>query len=239
MLMLMDVFSGFDDHNFNIFFVTFPIWAFSCVFPILVMSSMLWEKNSVVNVFVGSIISKCYMTLGESGKGLRLTGFSLLICSLFFIIVLSNLSGCIPYFFSVSAHFVFGFSYAIIIWFSIIISTVFCSYEQTVSMMVPSGCPLGLVPFVAILEVLSHMLRPLTLIVRLALNISTGKIILTLLSEMGFVLFLQCFYGYNLVWFVLVSIMGSLITALELGVSCIQAYIFCILLCLYSGDHSE
>jgi F0F1-type ATP synthase membrane subunit a len=46
--------------------------------------------------------------------------------------------------------------------------------------LVPTGCPLILVPFIVVVELISGVLRPLTLVLRLTLNLGAGKVILTM-----------------------------------------------------------
>ncbi len=46
--------------------------------------------------------------------------------------------------------------------------------------LVPTGCPLILVPFIVVVELISGILRPLTLVLRLTLNLGAGKVILTI-----------------------------------------------------------
>ena len=108
----------------------------------------------------------------------------MLIVSLFRILLAVNVSGIGAYFFSVSAHFTFGFSFASVIWLSLVLSRIFNRFEQTLSLLVPSSCPDILIPFIVLLELLTICLRPLTLVIRLAINIAIGKIIIVLIGDL-------------------------------------------------------
>ena len=75
-------------------------------------------------------------------------------------------------------------------------------------------------------------MRPLTLAFRLAANITAGHIVMTLIREfMGGCLFTSV--GNRLI----LGCVNMFYLMFEIGVSLIQAYIFCLLLTLYCNDH--
>nr|WPM98355.1 ATP synthase F0 subunit 6 [Mytella strigata] len=237
--MLMDVFSMFDDYNFNMFSGSwYMVWGYSLLLPLFIVSSSVWVKSSNIKLLYFSFLRMCSKLIGESGSGLYLSGFPLLVASLFSIMLSVNVSNSIPYFFSVSAHFSFGFSFASVIWLSLIVSSIFTSFIQNMALLVPSGCPEMLGPFMVMLEIITNLLRPMTLIIRLAMNMATGKVIMLLLGNAALNLAFMFSFG-GVTGFMVVSVLGFAIFSLEVAVSFIQSYIFCTLLCLYADEHSK
>ena len=94
--------------------------------------------------------------------------------------------------------------------------------------LVPKGTPYALVPFMVLIEVVSNLIRPLTLSIRLAANIVAGHLLLVLvrgpMPSMRAALLGTAFIA-------LIALM-----VLELGVSFIQAYVFMTLSSLYLDE---
>lgn len=92
--------------------------------------------------------------------------------------------------------------------------------------LIPNGAPLGLTPFLGLVETIRHLIRPLTLRFRLIANISTGHIILGIIRIYLITTIPSLYIGK--VFYIL----------FEIGISVIQAYIFRLLLRLYLKDYS-
>lgn len=86
--------------------------------------------------------------------------------------------------------------------------------------------------FFALLETISVMIRPLSLRLRLVVNITAGHCLYSLIRQLVVAL---CFR-------MPVGVIGALVLhfgyfMLEVGVAFVQAYIFTSLLCLYCDEH--
>jgi len=104
------------------------------------------------------------------------------------------------------------------------------------SLFVPHGTPLPMIPIIAPIEFVSFMVRPFSLGLRLFVAMTAGHVLLKVLS--GFVI-----NGFNAETLWLGSIVSVLsfilmigISALELLVAGIQAYVFALLTSLYIND---
>ncbi len=97
---------------------------------------------------------------------------------------------------------------------------------------IPSGTPWWLQPLILLLEVVSHLLRPFTLGVRLYANMYAGHIILGVFVIFIKIVFDQITAG-GLVVASLSFVMLILMYAFELFVAFIQAYVFTILTAVY------
>lgn len=84
------------------------------------------------------------------------------------------------------------------------------------SAMLPSNSPWYLVPFLCLVEVVSVIVRPITLCFRLLANITAGHVLLALICKMPYF------------WF-----LGSIFGVLELAVAVVQAFVFSMLISVY------
>ena len=94
--------------------------------------------------------------------------------------------------------------------------------------LVPLGTPYPLIPFMVVIEIISRVIRPLTLSVRLAANIIAGHLLITLIRSP--------IVRISLIRIILVIIGLLLLIILELAVSIIQAYVFRTLISLYVNE---
>lgn len=237
--MIIDVFSRFDGHRFNSLRVGLPLWFFRTIVPFFIYFSDLWIKIGWVDKIRNYFFAFRFMMVRSNGKGAFIAGFPLGVCSLFMVVLSLNLSGNIPYFFPNRAHFIFGFRFALSFWTCLVVSSMLCRFEQGFISLVPRGCPLILVPFMVVVEIFSGLLRPLTLVLRLALNLSAGKVILSLFGGglLSAILTIdRVFSSYNIIGILLG---GRIFAIREVAIACIQCYIFCVLLSLYTGDHRD
>lgn len=95
------------------------------------------------------------------------------------------------------------------------------------------GAPAPLNPFLVLIETVSITVRPITLSVRLMANISAGHIVLTLVGNY----ITGSLFGTRIFSAALLITIQVLYTVFEFGIGVIQAYIFCLLITLYSDEH--
>nr|ALQ78873.1 ATP synthase F0 subunit 6 [Glycera tridactyla] len=165
--------------------------------------------------------------------GAHIKGFSTFIVSLFMLIIMINFMGLLPYTFSFSSHLIFTLSFGIPLWLSLIISSMSHNPKAFTASLLPGGAPDWLNPFLVLIETISITVRPITLSVRLAANMSAGHIVLGLIGIYAS----SAMFTSALSTFTLLSIQ-ILYVVFEMGICLIQAYIFCLLLTLYADDHS-
>nr|YP_009239754.1 ATP synthase F0 subunit 6 [Turritella bacillum]AMM72632.1 ATP synthase F0 subunit 6 [Turritella bacillum] len=229
--MLVDIFSSFDDHNQVFMSLYGLVWAFSLAI-IMLFSSSFWVSsprwNEILFVFKDTISSQVGRSFGTS-----LGGFMGLISGLFMFLIFMNLVGLIPYVFSGTSHLAISFSLGFPLWLSLIISGWVFLPSSAVAALLPMGAPAPLNPFLVLIETVSIMARPITLSVRLMANMSAGHIVLTLI---GNYLTASLFFFPSVSAFILLGIQ-VFYTIFEFGISIIQAYIFCLLITLYSDEH--
>ena len=229
--MLVDIFSSFDDNNQVFISLYFLIWTFSLV-VVLIFSSRYWITSPrwvmIIHTFKDTISSQVFRSFG-----LNLGGFMNVITGLFLFLIFLNLSGLIPYVFSPTRHLAVSLSLGLPLWISLLVSGVFFRPSSVVAGLLPMGAPAPLNPFLVLIETVSIIVRPITLSVRLMANISAGHIVLTLVGNYMTTRVLTAGIFSSIL---LVSIQ-VLYSVFEFGIGVIQAYIFCLLITLYSDEH--
>jgi len=92
----------------------------------------------------------------------------------------------------------------------------------------PSGVPIFLFPIIVAIEIISFLSRPVSLSVRLFANMLAGHTMLKVFG--GFVVSLGIVGGWLPLSF------SVALTALEILVAFLQAYVFAVLSCIYLND---
>jgi F-type H+-transporting ATPase subunit a len=157
-----------------------------------------------------------------------------LVFSLFMFILVSNLIGIIPYAFTVSSHIVVTASLALLVFFTVIVYGIWRHGLHWFKLFVPSGIPVAIVPLIALIEIISFLARPISHSVRLFANMLAGHITLKLVAS--FVVMLGSIGIAGWAGAVLPLALTIALTALELLVAALQAYVFAILTCIYIND---
>jgi F-type H+-transporting ATPase subunit a len=177
--------------------------------------------------FVASTIRS---TAGSEGMK-----FFPLIFSLFMFICVSNLIGIIPFTFTISTHLIVTGALALLVFFTVLIYGFYKNGLKFFKIFVPSGIPIYILPLVMFIEILTFFLRPVSHSVRLFANMLAGHIALKVFA--GFVAMLGVSLGaIGWVGGVLPLALTVGLTALELLVAFLQAYVFAILTCIYLND---
>lgn len=154
-----------------------------------------------------------------------------LIYSLFFFILISNLVGNITYSFTITTSVILTLGLSVIIFLGFTILSISIHKFNFFSTFIPEGCPLALVPLLVLIELASYCSRAISLGVRLFSNLTSGHVLVSILSS-----FFYKALSSSLLIFILTLVPFLLFLAilfLELAVSLIQAYVFSLLTCTY------
>jgi F-type H+-transporting ATPase subunit a len=157
-----------------------------------------------------------------------------LVFSLFMFVLVSNLFGMIPGFFTVGSQIIVTFALAMLVIGTVVIYGIAKHGFHFFGLFVPSGVPAILIPLVTLIEVISFLSRPISLSVRLFANMLAGHITLKVFA--GFVFSLGMLGPLGIAGAVLPLLMTVGLTGLEFLVSFLQAYVFAVLTCMYLND---
>lgn len=157
-----------------------------------------------------------------------------LIYSLFVFILVGDLVGLVPYSFTVTSQFALNIGLSTAIFLSVTLIGLQRHGVGFFAYFIPAGTPLGLVPLLVFIELISYLARALSLGVRLSANMIGGHVLLKIISTFTWKLLTG-----GLIMFI-VGVLPLLflvaLGALEFGIACLQAYVFTILTCTYIKD---
>ncbi|PRD23923.1 UNVERIFIED_CONTAM: ATP synthase subunit a [Trichonephila clavipes] len=156
------------------------------------------------------------------------------IYSLFFFILFANLSGNIPYSFTVFTSMIGSIGLSVVIFIGVTILGISIHKLHFFSFFVPAGAPTVLIPLLVPIEIISYLARALSLGVRLFANLTAGHVLITILSG-----FLGPMFTGGVISAIITLVPFTVflgIVGLEIAVSFVQAYVFCILTASYLKD---
>lgn len=208
---------------------------------LLLVAFLLFSMFDLVTPF--SIVSNRALVLAEAylatvssivNQQLARPSYIPLFYSLFISLLAFNLVGMVPYSFAITSQFVIVFGLSISIFIAINYIGIREHGLGILSLFLPAGTPLGLVPLLIIIELLSYLSRPLSLGIRLGANIFAGHTILNIISSFSWKLISKSILGITVL--VLSYAFLSALVILEIGIAIIQAYVFTLLSVYYLKD---
>lgn len=186
-----------------------------------------WQ--SVIEIIYENIHNVVKDNIGSEGSK-----FFPLIFTIFVFIAIMNVFGIIPYTFTPTAHIVVTFGMSLSIFLAVTIIGLVNYRSDFFSMFMPAGSPLGLAPFLVIIEFVSYTAKAISLGVRLAANLTAGHLLFAILS--GFTWTMLTAGGVLAIASIFPMLIVLFITVLEIAVAVIQAYVFCLLTTIYIND---
>jgi F-type H+-transporting ATPase subunit a len=153
--------------------------------------------------------------------------------ALFIFIFVCNMLGMIPGAFTVTSHIVVTAALAALVFLTVLVVGFARNGLSFFKLFVPSGVPWYVMPLVTLIEVISFLSRPISHSVRLFANMLAGHIALKVFG--GFIVMLLG-AGVYAALTPLPLLMAIAITALEVLVAFLQAYVFTMLTCMYLND---
>nr|APF47528.1 ATP synthase FO subunit 6 [Diolcogaster sp. SNS-2016] len=217
--MMLNLFTIFDPST-----KFFSLNWMSTMLILMFFPQMFWLMNSRMILIFNLIFNYLY----NEFKMILMFKFNLnnliFIINLFIFLMFNNFMGLFPYIFTSSSHIVFSLWISISLWLSFMIFGWLNNFNQMLIHLVPMGTPFILMFFMIMIELLSNIIRPLTLCIRLMANMIAGHLLLTLLGN-----FIEKF----LFIYILNLLIQLMLLFLEMMVSMIQSYVFVILMTLY------
>ena len=235
---------GFEVAGYNLAFTNSALW-------MLITTVLLWifvaggmkrqlvpgRWQMAVETFTGFIDDMLEANVGKEGRK-----YVPYIFSLFMFILFANLLGLIPvgvvpgvHAFTFTSHFTVTGVLAILS-FAIVLIVGFWKHGlHFFSLFVPHGTPLWLIWLIPVIELISFLVRPFSLALRLFVAMMAGHVLLKVLASfvIGSVNAGAVYGGFiglpSMILMVAIS-------ALEILVAGIQAYVFALLTSLYIND---
>jgi F-type H+-transporting ATPase subunit a len=203
----------------------------------LITLLMVGAGKSLVPGRIQSVAEIAYefvATTIRSNAGKDGMKFFPLIFSIFMLLTVSNMVGVIPYSFTIASHIIVTAALAFLVFFTVVIYGFYKNGLKFLKIFVPSGIPIFILPLVVFIEIFSFFLRPISHSVRLFANMLAGHIALAVFAS-----FIPMLAGLGIAGYfgaVLPLGMVMALSALELLVAFLQAYVFTILTVIYIND---
>lgn len=179
------------------------------------------RMQGMMEVLVEFMQNTLRETAGDEAKRYFIPVFTL-----FLFVLLCNLLGMVPHSFTATSHVAVTITLSAGVFIAV---TGLAIYKHGLlhflGAFVPEGTPWPMVPLMFLLELISYLARPISLSLRLAINMTAGHILLKV-------------FGALIVTFGLVGLFTAfpllvVMIGFELMVAVLQAYIFTILTCVY------
>ena len=210
-----------------IFSILIIVYFFGFIYKPLLIPTRLQNLLEKIYFFILNL------TLQQVGlKGIK---YFTIFFVIFNFIVISNLIGLIPYSFTITSQFAITFSLALSINIAFLIIGFLVNGIKFLTFFIPKGVPIFLLPLICIIEVFSHLIRTISLSVRLFCNMTAGHTLLHIITSFSIIFINNSIY----LPIILILILLLAIYTLELGISLIQAYVFTILIAIYLADHQN
>ncbi len=229
--------------GYNIAFTNSSLWMALASLLMLVFVAGGMKRQLVpgrwqmaVESFTGFIDGLLAANVGPAGKKYVPYMFTL-----FMFILFANFLGLLPlgvvglHAFTFTSHFSATGVLAVVT-FAIVIIVGFAKHGfHFFSLFVPHGTPVLMIPLIFVVELISFLVRPFSLGLRLFVAMMAGHVLLEVLSS-----FVISTGNANIGLFAIAGLPSFVlmvgICALELLVAGIQAYVFALLTCVYLND---
>ncbi|MBY6140591.1 F0F1 ATP synthase subunit A [Leisingera daeponensis] len=201
--------------------------AVAAVFALLVLGSsrraiVPGRTQSVAELAYGFIYKMVEDVAGKDG-----VKFFPYIMTLFMFIVMANFLGLIPGSFTTTSHIAVTAVLAALVFLTVTILGFVKNGADFLGLFWVSSAPLALRPILAVIELISYFVRPVSHSIRLAGNVMAGHAVLKVFAGFAAALGMFSFLPIFAI---------TAVYALEVLVAFIQAYVFTILTCVYLKD---
>jgi F-type H+-transporting ATPase subunit a len=215
----------------DVSFTNASLWMMIAVITSIIMMSLATRRKDMVpgrmQVF-GENMYQFVASMIRDNVGTQGHQFFPLIFTLFMIVLMGNMLGMIPYSFTYTSHIAVTMGLALSIFIMVTILGFVRHGLHFFSLFSPAGVPLALKPLIIPIEILSYLIRPITLSVRLFANMMAGH------------LMLKVFAGFSVAMGVGLGILPMFFNVALIGfeflIAFLQAYVFTILSCIYLKD---
>ncbi len=148
------------------------------------------------------------------------------VMTLFLFILFANLLGLLPTSFATTSHVAVTVTLALMVFLGVTILGFVKNGIGFLGMFWVTSAPLAVRPILAVIEVISYFVRPVSHSIRLAGNILAGHAVIKVIA------------GFATLAIASPVVIGAVaaIYGLELLVAVVQAYVFTILTCVYLRD---
>ncbi len=225
--IIKPLFGGEDIHWYTM--TNASLWMALAVVAVVAMMVIGTRRRAIIpnrSQSIGELAYGFIYKMVEDVAGKDAIKFFPYIMTLFMFIVMANFLGLIPMSFTTTSHFAVTVVLALLVFVTVTVVGFVKNGAGFLGLFWVSSAPLPLRPILAIIEVISYFVRPVSHSIRLAGNVMAGHAVI------------KVFAGFAAIAVVSpVSVVAiTAMYGLEVLVAFIQAYVFTILTCVYLKD---
>jgi F-type H+-transporting ATPase subunit a len=187
------------------------------------------RAQSIAELLYGFVADMVRSIMGEEGRAVFPYVFTL-----FTFILVANLLGMLPGSYTVTSQLVITLALGLTSITLVLITGFAKNGFGFLKLFAPAGLPPVMYLLIVPIELISFLSRPFSLAIRLFANMMAGHTLLKLFG--GFVLSLSSLGAVGIAAAVMPLAVATAVTALELVIAFLQAYVFAVLTCIYLND---
>ncbi|WP_339739026.1 F0F1 ATP synthase subunit A [uncultured Maricaulis sp.] len=187
------------------------------------------RSQSIAEILYGFVADMVRSIMGEEGRAVFPYVFTL-----FIFILVANLLGMLPGSYTVTSQLVVTLALGLTSITLVVITGFLKNGFGFLKLFAPAGLPPVMYILIVPIEFISFLSRPFSLAIRLFANMMAGHTLLKLFG--GFVLSLSSLGAIGIAGALLPLAVATAVTALELVIAFLQAYVFAVLTCIYLND---
>jgi len=226
--------------NLDLSYTNSSLWMTIAVVLSTVMLSVAMRRRALVPNRMQAFAEMIYEFVAgmiRENIGSKGRQYFPLIFTLFVVVLLGNMLGLVPYSFTYTSHIIVTAALAFMIFLLVVMIGVFKHGFHFFSLFLPPGVPWWLMPLIVPIEIMSFMIRPVTLSVRLFANMIAGHIMLKVFA--GFSAGMVAMGAVGIAAGIMPMLFNSVLIGFEFLIAFLQAYVFTILSCIYLKDTVE
>jgi F-type H+-transporting ATPase subunit a len=217
-------------------FTNVTLWMIVTVLAVILFFVIGTKSRSVIPGRIQSVAELGYgfvRKMVEDVAGHDAVKYFPYVFTLFCFIVFSNFLGLIPGAFTTTSHIAVTAVLAMMVFLFVTILGFIKNGAKFLGLFWVSSAPLALRPALALIEIISYFVRPVSHSIRLAGNMMAGHAVIKVFAAFAPLILMS---GIGVVVTPLSILAITAMYGLEILVSFIQAYVFTILTCVYLKD---
>jgi F-type H+-transporting ATPase subunit a len=218
-------------------FTNVSFWMVLTVLTAVALLVLGTSGRAVVPTRIQSVAELCYgfiRKMVEDVASKEALPYFPYIITLFVFVLFSNFLGVLPGSFTTTSHIAVTAVLALMVFITVTVLGFVKNGAGFLGLFWISSAPLVLRPILALIEVISYFVRPVSHSIRLAGNMMAGHAVIKVFAAFAPLITISVGVGILVTPLSILAIMA--IIALEVLVAFIQAYVFTILTCVYLKD---
>lgn len=222
-------------------FTNSSLWMMIATLLAITLFTVATSKRAIVPGRLQAFAEGCYSFIANmvrENTGPHGMEYFPFVFTVFMTVFLGNALGMIPHAFTYTSHIIVTGALALMIFLMVIAISVYRHGFHFFSLFLPPGVPLVMVPLIVPIEIISFLVRPVTLSVRLFANMMAGHIMLKVFAGLSVAAFAALGVAGIAVG-LFPALFNTILIGFEFLIAFLQAYVFTVLTCTYLKDTVE